>query len=47
MPNNPKTHREGRNANTGRFTSVKEAEKHPKTHIIERVPNPGYGDTVS
>lgn len=45
MDNTPKTHREGRNAETGEFTSVKEAQQHPKTHVVERVPNPGHGDT--
>ncbi|MDT8922214.1 MULTISPECIES: hypothetical protein [Pseudomonas] len=25
----------GRNAETGRFTSVEEARRHPKTHIVE------------
>ena len=29
------TRRIGRNAETGRFTSVEEARKHPKTHVVE------------
>jgi len=35
----------GRSAETGRFTTVKKAKDHPKTHVVERVPKPGYGDT--
>jgi hypothetical protein len=35
----------GRNAGTGRFTTVKKAQQNPKTHVVERVPKPGYGDT--
>ena len=40
-----KTFRVGRNAKTGELTTVKEAEKHPNTHTVERMPKPGYGDT--
>lgn len=40
-----KTHTEGRNARTGRFTTVRVAREHPNTHVVERVPNPGRGDT--
>jgi hypothetical protein len=40
-----KTTRKGRDSGDGRFTTVKEAERHPKTHTVERVPKPGYGDT--
>ncbi|MCX2889898.1 MULTISPECIES: hypothetical protein [Pseudomonas] len=29
------TRKIGRNAETGRFTSVEQARKHPKTHIVE------------
>ncbi|MBP2081568.1 MULTISPECIES: hypothetical protein [Pseudomonas] len=29
------TRKIGRNAETGRFTSVEEARKQPKTHIVE------------
>ena len=35
----------GRDARTGEFTTVKEAKQHPNTHVVERVPKPGYGDT--
>jgi hypothetical protein len=27
------------------FTTVEEARQHPKDHVVERVPKPGYGDT--
>lgn len=40
-----KTSLRGRNAETGEFTTVEEARKHPKDHVVERVPKPGYGDT--
>jgi len=42
---NKKTHTEGRNAENGRFTTERVARAHPKTHVVERVPNPGHGDT--
>jgi len=45
MANTPKTHKEGRDARNGQFTTVREAKEHPKTHVVERVPNPGRGDT--
>jgi hypothetical protein len=46
MPrNDSKTTLRGRDAEDGRFTTVKEAREHPKTHVVERVPKPGYGDT--
>ena len=35
----------GRDARTGQFTTVEEAQQHPSTHVVERVPKPGYGDT--
>lgn len=35
----------GRNANDGKFASVKTARKHPSTYIVERIPKAGYGDT--
>jgi hypothetical protein len=35
----------GRNADTGRFVPVKTARNHPSTHVVERVPKPGFGDT--
>ena len=28
----------GRNANTGRFTTVKVAQSHKKTHVVETLP---------
>lgn len=40
-----KTSLRGRNAETGRFATVKTAREHPKTYVVERVPKPGYGDT--
>lgn len=40
-----KTTPRGRHADTGQFTTVKEAKNHPRTHVVERVPKPGYGDT--
>lgn len=45
MSNNSKTSLRGRDAETGRFTTVEEARNHPKDHVVERVPKPGYGDT--
>ena len=35
----------GRSARTGRFTTVKKAQQHKSTHVVERVPKPGHGDT--
>lgn len=40
-----KTTLRGRDAKTGEFTTVKKARRYPDTHIVERVPKPGYGDT--
>jgi hypothetical protein len=34
----------GRDAETGQFTTVGEARRHPKNHVVERVPKPGFGD---
>jgi hypothetical protein len=45
MTKNRKTFDIGRNSETGKFIPVKEAEKHPKTTTVERVPKPGRGDT--
>ncbi len=45
MARETKTFQVGRNAETGRFTSVDYARAHPKTHIVERIPKPGRGDT--
>jgi hypothetical protein len=35
----------GRSAVTGRFTSVAKARQKSTTHVVERVPKPGHGDT--
>jgi hypothetical protein len=43
----PKTSLHGRDARNGEFTTIREARLHPNTHIVERVPKPGYGDTKS
>lgn len=40
-----KTFRVGRDSGTGRFTTPKYAENHPSTHVVERVPKSGFGDT--
>ena len=40
-----KTHRVGRDSGTGQFITIKEANKRPNKTVIERVPNPGHGDT--
>lgn len=45
MSKGSKTTPRGRDAETGQFTTVKEAKDHPRTHVVERVPKPGYGDT--
>jgi hypothetical protein len=44
MGNTRKTFDVGRNASSGRFTTVKEAERKSATHVVERVPKRGYGD---
>lgn len=30
----------GRNAGNGRFTTVKKAKDHPKTHVVETIKTP-------
>lgn len=40
-----KTFTIGRNAGNGRFTTVDKARDRPATHVVERVPKPGRGDT--
>jgi len=45
MSKDSKTTLKGRDAKTGEFTTVKEARSEPNTHVVERVPKPGYGDT--
>lgn len=42
-----KTSLRGRSAKTGQFTTVKKAQQYKSTHVVERVPKPGYGDTKS
>lgn len=37
----------GRNAKTEQFTPVETARKKPATHVVERMPKPGSGDTGS
>ena len=37
--------RGARSSETGRFITIKEANKHPKTTQKENIPLPGYGDT--
>lgn len=34
----------GRNAETGRLTTVEYARDHSRTHVVERMPKPGRGD---
>lgn len=45
MSKESKTVTRGRSAETGRFVPVKKAREHPRTHVVERVPKPGHGDT--
>jgi hypothetical protein len=45
MSEKGKTSLRGRDAKNGEFTTVQEARRYPNTHIVERVPKPGYGDT--
>lgn len=45
MSKDSKTTLRGRDAGTGEFTTVEEAREKPNTHVVERVPKPGYGDT--
>lgn len=35
----------GRNASTGKLTSVATARAKPATHVVERMPKSGNGDT--
>jgi len=37
------TVRRGRDARTGEFIPIKEAESKPSTTVVERVPKPGKG----
>lgn len=45
MAKRNKTFLVGRNADTGKLTSVDKARSHPKTHVVERMPKSGHGDT--
>lgn len=45
MGSESKTSLRGRDARTGEFTTVEKARRFSTTHIVERVPKPGYGDT--
>jgi hypothetical protein len=45
MAKEARTTLRGRDAETGQFTTVEEARDHPSTHVVERVPKPGFGDT--
>lgn len=47
MSKESKTVKHGRSAKTGEFTTLEEARRHPNTHVVERVPKPGYGDIKS
>lgn len=42
---NSKTFLIGRNAVTGKLTSVSTAKARPTTHVVERMPKSGNGDT--
>lgn len=35
----------GRSAVTGKLTTVAQARARPNTHVVERMPKPGNGDT--
>ena len=45
MSKDSKTFLVGRDAKTGKLTPVKEARQHPNTHVVERMPKSGHGDT--
>ena len=45
MPNKSKATLKGRDAKDGQFTTVKHAREHPRDHVVEQVPKPGYGVT--
>ena len=34
------TRKIGRDAGSGQFTTVKEAQEHPKTHVVETIKKP-------
>lgn len=45
MNKTTKTFLVGRNAKTGLLTSVEKARRQPNTHVVERMPKAGFGDT--
>jgi hypothetical protein len=45
MGKESKTTLHGRSAKTGKFTTIEKARAQPNTHVVERVPKPGRGDT--
>jgi hypothetical protein len=45
MAKESRTVTRGRSAKTGKFVPVEKAREKPNTHVVERVPKPGYGDT--
>lgn len=45
MGKDSKTFQIGRDARTGELTTVEHAREHPKTHVVERMPKPGRGDS--
>jgi len=45
MSKETKSFKIGRDSETGRLTTVKEARENPKDHQVEHMPKPGRGDT--
>ena len=45
MNKDSKTVTRGRDAGNGQFVPVEQARRYRSTHVVERVPKPGYGDT--
>jgi hypothetical protein len=45
MSNERKARRGARDAKTGEFIPIKEADRRPATTVKENIPLPGYGDT--
>lgn len=45
MAKGSKTFPIGRSAKTGRLVPVKTAKAKPSTHVVERMPKPGHGDS--
>jgi hypothetical protein len=45
MSKETKSYLIGRSAVTGKLTSVDRARAYPTTHVVERMPKPGNGDT--